>query len=415
MTNLLRQNLVPLLHSGFSLLLFTALSWLFLFKNPDPDYNDILSVLIGALVTIVTIMFSAVLVALQLASAQFSPRVTRAFFIQNRLVQLAFYLFLAGIAYCLAIKFTYSSGSAAFRYPWLPVSGAIFGFFLISFVLPRFVFYIADSINSATLTREIALRSVAEIDQFYGKTRWQKGDEEWENSAKPDCSLYEVHSTKYGFLEHIRYNDLARIAGKHPNYTFYVEVMMGNFITPGETLIHVQTADNQPPEPTVLQQLEAAFVLYKYRSYEQDVLYGVRQLVDVGIKAISPAVNDPTTCINCLHYLGVIVRRYAIARKPSLPLRQAPANIQYREFNSRILLNAAFDQIYQWGKHDHIIVAQILNTLAETLHGVEDPSYKSAIQEQIADFELDKLQFPLKEQHEKVNKALKRLYLILDA
>ena len=77
MTNLLRTHLVPLLHSSFSVLLFSALSWFFLFKQPDPDYNDLLSVLIGALVTIVTIMFSAVLVALQLASAQFSPRITR--------------------------------------------------------------------------------------------------------------------------------------------------------------------------------------------------------------------------------------------------------------------------------------------------------------------------------------------------
>jgi len=411
MLTLLRQNLVPLLHSFFSILLFSALSWFFLFENPDPDYNDVLSVLIGALVTIVTIMFSAVLVALQLASAQFSPRVTRAFFIQNKLVQLAFYLFLAGIAYCLAIKFTFSTGSGAFRYPGLPVSGAIFGFFLISFVLPRFVFYIADSINSATLTREIALRSMAEIEQLYGKTLWQNGDQEWANKSKPACTLYEVGSSKYGFLEHIRYDALARIAGQHPNHAFFVEVMMGNFITPGEILVHVQTPDNQLPDPILLQQLETAFVLHKYRSYEQDVLYGVRQLVDVGIKAISPAVNDPTTCINCLHYLGVIVRRYAIARKPSLPLRAAPSNIQYREFNSRILLNAAFDQIYQWGKHDHIIVAQILNTLAETLHGVEDPAYKSAVQEQIADFELDKLQFSLKEQHEKVAKALNRLMI----
>ena len=409
MTNLLRTHLVPLLHSSFSVLLFSALSWFFLFKQPDPDYNDLLSVLIGALVTIVTIMFSAVLVALQLASAQFSPRVTRAFFIQNRLVQLAFYLFLAGIAYCLAIKFTFSSSLGAFRYYWLPVSGAVFGFFLISFVLPRFVFYIADSINSASLTREIALRSVAEIAQFYGNEPWQSGDREWAASEKPHCTLFEVKSRKYGFLEYIRYDALARIARQHPTAVFFVEVMMGNFITPGETLIHIQIPDNQPPDQKLTQALEAAFVLHKYRSYEQDVLYGVRQLVDVGIKAISPAVNDPTTCINCLHYLGVIVRRYAIARKPSLPLRQAPANIQYREFNSRILLNAAFDQIYQWGKQDHIIVAQILNTLAETLHGVEDPSYKSAVQEQIADFELNTLQFHLKEQHEKVAKALNRL------
>lgn len=406
----IRRHIIPLIHSLLSLVLFSALTWFFLYQHPDPDYNDILSVMIGALVTIVTIMFSAVLVALQLASAQFSPRVTRAFFGQNRMVQSAFYLFLFGIAYCLAVKFTYSSGLGAFRYPALPVLGTVFGFFLISFVLPRFVFYIADSINAATITRDIALRTVGEIDRLYGTECWIPGDCHLKIPNKPETGLLPVCVLDSGFLDRVQHAKLNQIALKYPEYTFYIEVIVGNFMTPGETLLHVHAPGQQTLPKGLEQSIRQAFVVNKYRSYEQDVLFGVRQLVDIGIKAISPAVNDPTTCVNCLHYLGVIVRHYALARVPSVELRAAPGNLYYREFSFKMLLNAAFDQIFQWGRHDYVVVSQLLNTLAEVVKDIENPDYRSAIARQMLDFELTELKFDLPEQHSRVQNALDRLH-----
>ena len=405
-----RRNLIPLLHSVLSLLLFSALTWFFIRERPDPDYNDILSVMIGALVTIVTIMFSAVLVALQLASAQFSPRVTRAFFGQNRRVQSAFYLFLFGIAYCLAIKFTYSATENIFRYPALPVTGAVFGFFLISFVLPRFVFYIADAINAASITRDIALRTLGEIDHLYGKAMWQPGDMAPVIAVKPDQYLFEIEADQPGFLDRIDHHFLCRIARKYPGYTFYSEVITGNFITQHEILLHYHHPDGAPLPDAVCQQIRRAFVTYKYRSYEQDVLFGVRQLVDIGIKAISPAVNDPTTCVNSLHYLGVIARRYAHARVPSLAVQQAPANIHFREFGFSLMLDAAFDQIYQWGRGDYVIVSQLLQALTEVARDLPNPAYQQVLVHQVEEFQIRPESFDLPEHQHRVKNALARFY-----
>ena len=144
------------------------------------------------------------------------------------------------------------------------------------------------------------------------------------------------------------------------------------------------------------------------------MLFGIRQLVDIGIKAISPAVNDPTTCLNCLHYLGAIVRRYALAELPSLAVRQAAPNVKLREFNFEMLLNASFDQIYQWGKHDYIVVSQLLNTLLEVIQGVENPHCLEAIRKQVADFELGKQDFDLVEHKARVARNLERLHKALD-
>jgi uncharacterized membrane protein len=408
-----QQNLVTLLHSLASMVLFVSLFWFFVYGKPDPDYNDLLSVLIGALVTIVTVMFSAVLVALQLASAQFSPRITRGFFGQNRFVQAAFYLFLFGIAYGFAVKFTYSSSEARFVYPLLPVSAAVFGFFLISFVLPRFVFYIADAINAASISRDIATRTLREIDDIYGTAATG-------NRANPalevtrctheNASKITLHTP--GFLDKINHAGLDRIARQYPQLEFYTELIVGNFVTPGETIVKVVSPDGNLPAG-LEDQVRQYFVINKYRSYDQDVLFGIRQLVDMGIKAISPAVNDPTTCVNCLHYIGVIVQRYTQVQTPSLAARKAASNLHYREFTFPMLLDAAFDQVYQWGKHDYIIVGQLLNTLTEIVNSEVSPAHKKAIAEQVAAFEIKPEAFELAEHRERVERYYERLKKLL--
>lgn len=408
-----RQNLVVTIHGVFSTLLFVGLAYFFIKIKPDPDYNDLLSVLIGALVTIVTIMFSAVLVALQLASAQFSPRITRSFFRENRPVQTAFYLFLMGIAYCLAVKFTFSTAKMAFHYPALPVIGAVFGFFLISFVLPRFVFFIADAINVASISNEIAKRTLREISLLYGTEKWAEGDPETAVlSKKPDGCL-PIKMKDFGFLDEILTEKLSEIARKHPDHAFFTEVLVGNFISPGEAVAFVKTPNGQPITAKMEAEIRAVFKLSRFRNYHHDVLLGVRQLVDIGIKAISPAVNDPTTCVNCLHYLGLIVGHFAEGQPVSLSARAAPENLRLREFSFQILVNSAFDQIYQWGKHDPVVVTQLLNTLTDLSKNLKNPLCKGVIAKQFDDFKIEGQRFSTPEESARVEKACSRLQDIL--
>lgn len=412
--SIFRANLVPLLHSLASFLLFVGLSAYFLYFHPTPDYNDLLSVLIGALVTIVSVMFSAVLVALQLASAQFSPRITRAFFQENRPVQTAFYLFLFGIAFSMAIKFTYSTTAGAFQYPVLPVVGAVFGFFLISFVLPRFVFYIAGAINAATIARNIATRTISEIDTLYGTAPWQTGDPETFAFARLQTPCHRTTAVQFGLLDRIRHHKISNLAKTYPHLRFHVQVMVGNFVTPGETLVKLESTDPTQPHPPQLDEaLRACFVLSQYRSYNQDVLFGVRQLTDMAIKAISPAVNDPTTCVNCLHYLAVIVRRFAQGNQCSHWVRQAPPNLLYREFTFDILVDQAFDQIYQWGKHDPVVVSQLLNAMTDVAKDLQNPHCKAVLSKQLRDFELEKLSFDLVEHQAKVKRYAEKAWAVL--
>jgi uncharacterized membrane protein len=406
----LRQNSITLGHSIATFILMSLLGWLFFTKQIQPDYNDLLSLMIGALVTIVTVMFSAVLVALQLASAQFSPRITRGFFSQNKFVQFAFYAFLFGISLMLGIKFTRHVGTGVFLYAWLPVLGALYGFFLITFVLPRFVFYISDAINVASITSRIARSTQTEIAYRYP----QKMSNIGVPAPKITCDgrvVGRITSDKSGFLEMIDFGLLCSLVTNEQKCLFQSQVMVGNFISPGETLVKV--TGEGAISASLEAQIRRAFVIGRFRSYEQDILFGVRQLVDIGLKAISPAVNDPTTCVNCLHYLGVIVQQFGNCSPISAAASSVPTNLLLREFTFEILLDASFDQIYQYGRTDYVVVSQILNTLYEISQQVVTPEYRAVIKSQLHDFQVDPEGFALLEHQLRIRNALARLEEIL--
>jgi uncharacterized membrane protein len=404
---LLSPRLIRFLHGIGSLLLFGFMVWFFVCRRPSPDYNELLTTLISAQVTIVTVMFSAVLVALQLASAQFSPRITRHFFRYNPTNQSAFYLFLFGIAYCAAVKFTYQKDLGAFTYPWMPVAGTVYAFFVMSFVLPRFVFHIADSINVASITHAIATRTLEEIEVLYGSQHWQPGDLETQKRPLLPTHSLPVQSHTMGFLDQIYLKKLEQLAKKWPNYQFYVQPIVGTFISPGEDLVLVGGLPEAAALPAGLaQQAHDCFLIRPFRSYEHDVSFGVRQLSDIAVKAISPAVNDPTTAINCLHYIGAIVWRHALVQHPSVLVRTATPNLFLKDFTFDSLVDLAFDQIYQWGRQDPVVVCQVLATIADIGRCIHNPHCLEVLRKQVAHFEIKPEHYELAEHRERVTRHL---------
>ena len=99
---------------------------------------------------------------------------------------------------------------------------------------------------------------------------------------------------------------------------------------------------------------------------EQDVEFGVLQIVDIALKAISPAVNDPTTALTCIDQLGRILVRgdaRAAARHAPRPRWRARVVLQRRSFPR--LLDVAFNQIGHYGKADVAVPLRLMRVLAQ--------------------------------------------------
>jgi uncharacterized membrane protein len=272
---------------------------------------------------------------------------------------------------------------------------------------PLFVTYYVDNINAASITERIKHRTMDEVNTLY-PVRWMPGSEK--TSFKRVCtnpSAVRVHVRSpfnSGYLDEVNYALLLplkeALVKKYPELQIsglYQKPIIGEFI--GFDTSRLLAAEMPArPSPEMEAQLEKdlldivqqTYIVTKYRSYDQDINFGIRQLVDIGIKAISPAVNDPTTCVNCIDYLGDIVRQLADREFPSVAAsKMTSAEIHVNEFDFDELLDFSFGQIYQWGQNDPIIVKRLINTISNIIPVVENPLHLAILIKEVEDFDFD--------------------------
>lgn len=335
--------------------------------------------LAGILTSVVVTTFSFVFVALQLASVQFSPRIIRSFFEYDHFGRFFLWSFIACVGYLLGLTY-FGWSDATLIYPKFGIVG---GFYLLLLVFPLFVHHMVDNINASSITQNIARRTIEEIQTLYEPAE----SEIWSREV-----VY-VLSAASGYLDTIRYRRLSAIFPNAPDVSMNVRPHIGSFVLNGAVLAEIQC----PPDRRLtlehqVTEFQKCFIISKFRSYEQDIPFGVRQLVDIAIKAISPAVNDPTTALNCLDYIGSIVRKAALSDMVSREAKLLLANnIRLREFNFEQLVDLAFDQIYSWGRGDYVVVRHLIKTLTNLVPFIPTAEKLNVLIRQVDDMELQYL------------------------
>ncbi|GGD82526.1 hypothetical protein GCM10011514_53230 [Emticicia aquatilis] len=335
-----------------------------------------LSTLASIVATLVVTTFSFVFVALQLASVQFSPRILRSFFEYDHFSRFFLWSFLACVGYLMGLQY-FGFSDASLIYPKFGIVGS---FYLILLVFPLFIHHVVDNINASSITQNIAKRTIKEIDELYEVAEF--------DLSKPKRLL--ILNKESGYLDSILYKKLFQIIPDNNQSKVLVKPHVGSFVLVGMPLVEIECSETERDfYQQNLAKISNQFIISKFRSYEQDIPFGIRQLVDIAIKAISPAVNDPTTALNCIDYLGNIIKKAALSNtisKEATLLQKK--NIYIREFNFEQLVDMAFDQIYHWGKEDYIIVRHLIKTITNILPFVNDPDKLFLLLAEVEDMEL---------------------------
>jgi uncharacterized membrane protein len=182
---------------------------------------------------------------------------------------------------------------------------------------------------------------------------------------------------------YIRFVDTRRLVAlaKHYHVTIRVLRRVGHFVPAGIPLMMVSKGKRLLPEG--VGELLAALDLGPTRTLQQDVEFGVLQIVDVALKAISPAVNDPTTAINCVDQLSRILIRFASRQPPEDLLYDPPgivrAGIGWIHFER--LLEAAFEQIRMYSKTDVAVSLRLLRALGDIAASTPDLEFRRILVE----------------------------------
>jgi len=290
--------------------------------SPDAA-RQILSSLAGAIITVVGVVFSIVIVTLTLASQQFGPRMLRTF-IRDRGAQVTLGTFVATFFYAMLALISIGSTFV----PHLSVTVALALTATDLGVLIYFIHHIATAIQLpaviASIAHDLARAIDAEAvpasagDSSLGAGTSLNGTASVNGPsaeillARLDRSGRVVAAPASGYLQFVRHATLVRIAAEH-DAVIRLHYRPGHFITQGHPMAAVW-----PPEAATVvgRRLETVHITGPLRTLSQDIAFGIDQLVEIAIRALSPAVNDTFTALTCIDWLGDSLCKIAVDWHP---------------------------------------------------------------------------------------------------
>lgn len=364
-----------------------------------PVSTTLISVLIGISLT----TFSVIFVVMQLASSQFSPRILRHFLSNDIKMQRFIGLFVGTISLCILPQLA----SVFCQTPFLLTltTASLFAFYCLIWSYPNMITYLSINMNVSTITHRIKAEMIEEINVLY-QENWTVGKNLLYKRSKINPDRFQVKIVspfESGYLDSVNYKKLEKITEYILNSDVglffentYQKPIVGEFIMKDTTVLLVLVFSAEINEEQIIslkkevgEIVKNSFKVKLFRSHTQDVNFGVRKLVDIGIKAISPAVNDPTTCLNCIDQIGEIAKELAIREFPSTDSRTLGSNkIQVNEFNFEEFIDFCFDQIFQWGKEDPTVVKRIIRAIRIILPLVENPFNLKILVQQVEEMDL---------------------------
>src|SRR2546429_2947819 len=264
--------------------------------------RQILTTIAAAIITVIGVVFSIILLTLTLASNQFGPRMLRNF-IRDRGTQLTLGTFVATFVYAVLLLASIGIGSHGEFVPHLGVTVTLGLMVADLAVLIYFIHHTAISIQLPQVIASIAA-DLAEAIKEQGS-----GNPEPHPKAGPTAAELVARAEEggavllapvSGYVQFIRHQDLARLATE-ADAVINLEQRPGHFVGPGHRFATVW-----PPEaaPLIRQALGRAHLVGPHRTLSQDVSFGIDQLVEIALRALSAAVNDTFTALTCIDWLG---------------------------------------------------------------------------------------------------------------
>jgi len=376
---------------GFAVLLIGADSivsdrwlaqWPRLFGAGAQGARDMMSTIAGSMMTVVGVTFSMILVVLALASSQYTSRILRNF-TRSSITQIVLGIFAGIFTYCLIVLRTIRDGDGAF----VPNLAVFFGFVMALGgvgALMFFIHHIAFSIQASSIIASVAQETIAAIDRLFPEILGQEPDKDDDDQTLRSLTEQNwrgVPSRESGYIQTVNNAGLLRLA-KDKKTIVRMERAIGDFVVQNTTLVSL-SLEEEPDQETITA-LQEAFNISRYRTEEQDAAFGIRQIVDVALKALSPGINDTTTAVMCVDYLSMILARLAP--------RQTPSSHRYEEGELRViakgadfesLLAESFDQIRSNAKGDLAIMLRMLGALQTVADLTARPERRRALRDQV--------------------------------
>jgi uncharacterized membrane protein len=260
------------------------------------DARVVVTTISSAMMTFIGVVFSISLVALQMASGQFSPRVVR-IFVRSRITKATFAVFLATFVLSLLVLTGFDGERDARVVTSLPLLQSVLTLLMVGLSLLLFVMYVNTMLRLMRVGHVIdrisreSSRVIARMTVPFSGREGTMADVTAEFGTE---TALIAHRGRAGVLRDVNVGRLVRAARRH-GVVLRLIPRIGDFVVPGTPVLAVH--GGTAPDPRLL---GSAVSVGVERTFHQDLGFGLRQLSDIGLRALSAAVNDPTTAVQAL-------------------------------------------------------------------------------------------------------------------
>jgi len=338
----------------------------------------VLASVVGASVGLTGFVVTVSVLIVQMATGTFSARYMRLFY-RDRLLKAVLAVLVGTLTFSYSLLRRVEENSV----PSLGVTLA--GFFLAGGVL-LFLVFLNRSIHRL---RPVA---VAALVAQAGRRSFRAALAE---AAKPDAPLFlpcpyrsttpparVIESLRAGSVQAMDHEGLARVA-REAGCLVVVLPTVGDFVPEGAALFEVY--GRAELGHAAVDALRSTVILGVERTIEQDPTFAIRVMVDIAIRALSPAVNDPTTAVQVLDHLGDMLRLLGATQlPPPLAPDDVPSvGVVLRTRRWEDVVELSFTEIRQYGGSS-VQVVRRLRALLEDLRGRVLPECRSAVEDELA-------------------------------
>lgn len=357
--------------------------WPLLFDASPDGARVVLSTIAGSMMTVVGVVYSMVLVTLSLAASQYSSRIIRNF-MRDRATQVILGIYTGVFVYCLfVLRVIPGDSDDAF----VPIIAVTFGVLLAIAsvaVLIYFIHHIASALQASSVINAAARETLAAITRCFPPLEQQSRSRSTSPAPATGQPLWHpIESTRRGYIQSINTASLIDIATKL-QATIRTPLPIGSFVVPGQTIASIAT--DPRPSPETVKRIRSAFTINGYRTVEQDPQYGIQQIVDIALRALSPGINDTNTATMCVDQLSACLAHLATrADPPSCHPHSASPHLLTSDNGFNELLDLAIDPVRESAEGNAAILLKLISIIESIAPLTTDPDRRTPLSTKLDD------------------------------
>lgn len=275
-----------------------TLGWDWEWKLDVTVAQQMLLVFVGAMLSFIVFTSSSLLVAIQIASAQLTPRIIATTLLRDNTIRSIIALFVLTFAFNLGVL-----ARTQYDMPYLVFTVALMLAIVSVAAFLYLIDYAARLLRPVTIVWLLGEQALQVIDEIY-PSRVEKEDRAPIKPPELGVPAMEIRHRRRSAI--VLACDLATLKREAERTGGIVElvVRIGDFVATGETIYHLYGKAAAADE----QALREAVAMGRERTIEQDPTFAFRVIVDIAIKALSKAINDPTTAVLAIDQLHRLLR-----------------------------------------------------------------------------------------------------------